>query len=142
MTRIACLSERETQNRAQKQRGSHEKSASRPDDGRPRIRREAFRRLVGGLARAERLVSADPAAAFAALRGRFPSEDASRLRAQWSAIRPQLGLQNLLVTVLEREAEWLHASGRVSGPAPDFRRVLAPQILDAVEPDAVTFIAR
>jgi NitT/TauT family transport system substrate-binding protein len=105
-------------------------------------RRHAIGCLLRALARAERLVQEAPGEALAILRHRFPSEPAEDLDDQWAEIVPHLGLHNILVTALEREADFFRARQGSVRPAPDFKRLLAPQPLLDVIPEAVTVPAR
>ncbi len=100
-------------------------------------RRPVLLRALRALARAERLAREDPERAFAAFRRSLPQEDGASLRDQWQDVVPQLEISNALLQSLNSQASLLHgAAGRAS--LPDFRRLLVPELLAAVEPDAVT----
>ncbi len=103
-------------------------------------RRPALAKLVRCLAGAERLALEHPAAAWARLRGAFPEVSEPSLRDQWARVTPQLGLQNVLVSILRQESEWLRRERRAGGEAPDFAAMLAPDLLRAAEPEAVTYL--
>jgi ABC-type nitrate/sulfonate/bicarbonate transport system substrate-binding protein len=101
-------------------------------------RREALTRLLRALARAERLAHESPADGLEVLRSRFPTEPRQELEAQWAQIVPHLGLHNVLLTALDREAEFLRSRRGISRPAPDFRSLVAAGPLRDVIPEAVT----
>jgi NitT/TauT family transport system substrate-binding protein len=100
-------------------------------------RRPALAALVRALARAERAAAERPDAAFAALRARLPDRDLAETRQSFDHVSPRLGISNALVASLRSEAEWLVAEG-VANAVPDFRPLLVPDLLDAVDPEAVT----
>jgi NitT/TauT family transport system substrate-binding protein len=101
-------------------------------------RRDAIRKLLRGLVRAERLVQERPDEALAVLQRRTPSLPADELRAQWDEIDFMLGLQNQLVVTLEREAEIVRSRLGLGAPLPDFGALLAPELLEETLPEAVT----
>ncbi len=101
----------------------------------------ALVRVIEALADAERLAEARPEEAFAALRLAFPDVDVEDLRTQWGRIEPSLGVSNVLATALEREDEWMRAGAKVDVRPLDLGRLLRPELLARVEPEAVTWIA-
>ncbi|MFL5263619.1 MAG: ABC transporter substrate-binding protein [Anaeromyxobacteraceae bacterium] len=100
-------------------------------------RRTALAALLRALARAERVAAERPDAAFAAVRARLPDGELAEARQSWEHISPRLGISNALVASLRSEAEWLVAEG-VANAVPDFRPLLVPELLDAIDPEAVT----
>jgi ABC-type nitrate/sulfonate/bicarbonate transport system substrate-binding protein len=99
-------------------------------------RRRALLRALRALVRTERLAREDPARAFAALRRALPGEDEAALREQWGNVVPQLEISNALVHSLYSQAGLLLDGGQASPSS--FRRLLVPELLEAVEPEAVT----
>jgi NitT/TauT family transport system substrate-binding protein len=100
-----------------------------------------LRALVEGLACAERLARERPEEALRGIRPRFPELSDAELRAQVARVRWGLGLDHVLLGVLAHEEEWLRASGAAgSAAALDVERLLAPETLEAVEPDAVMLL--
>lgn len=104
-------------------------------------RREALRRALRALSRAEGLVRELPDRAFAQVRKEFPELTDKEVRDEWMRVRPVLGLTHLLATVLEDEADWLRESGRIAGPALEVGAALAAELLAEVDPEAVTFVS-
>ncbi len=104
-------------------------------------RREALRRTLRALSRAEGLARESPERAFAQLRKEFPELTDKEVRDEWMRVRPLLGLTHLLATVLEDEADWLRESGRLAGPALDVGAALSAGLLAEVDPEAVTFVS-
>jgi ABC-type nitrate/sulfonate/bicarbonate transport system substrate-binding protein len=105
-------------------------------------RHGAIVKLLRALARAERLAQARPREAVEALRRGFPADSAEELEAQWAQIVPHLGLHNVLLTALDREAAFLRARRGISRPPPDFRSLVAAGPLFDVLPEAVTLAPR
>jgi NitT/TauT family transport system substrate-binding protein len=102
----------------------------------------ALVRVLRALARAEALVVASPHEALASLERRLPSWAPGRVRDGWSRVHPQLGVSHVLLSTLERQAEWHRA--RRQGPArriPELRRLLAPEPLLQVDPESVTLLS-
>ncbi|BDG10538.1 ABC transporter substrate-binding protein [Anaeromyxobacter paludicola] len=96
------------------------------------------RAVVRALSEAEWLVQRRPDEAFAALRRAFPGEREDDLREDWARARPELGLRNAMLAVLEREARWVLRERGRPGPGPDFRELFAQGPLTAADPEAVT----
>lgn len=103
-------------------------------------RRPALLALLRGLACAERLLRDHPAEADAAIRGRFPDQSDRDLRAALGRVTRGIGLDEMLGTVLRREAEWMFRQPGVEPP--DLSRLVDPTLLDEVEPEAVNLVAR
>lgn len=99
----------------------------------------ALRALLRGLACGERHAREHPDDARARIAARFPEQDEATLRAQLGRVSWGLGLDHVLVDVLRREREALGAAG-VSGTPPPIRRLLAPRLLEEVEPEAVMLL--
>jgi ABC-type nitrate/sulfonate/bicarbonate transport system substrate-binding protein len=107
-----------------------------------RSRRGAIGKMLRALARAERLAEERPREAVEVLQRRFPTESAEELETQWAQIVPHLGLHNVLLTALDREAAFLRARRGISRPPPDFRHLVAAGPLFEVIPEAVTLAPR
>jgi len=101
-------------------------------------RRGALIKMLRALARAECLAQDSPREALAVLRGRFPREPQEELDAQWAQIVPHLGLHNLMLTALNREAEYLRSRRSISRARPEFRDLVAAGPLREAIPEAVT----
>jgi ABC-type nitrate/sulfonate/bicarbonate transport system substrate-binding protein len=103
-------------------------------------REPALRRLVRGLACAERAAEARPDESLRRIHGRFPELAEPELRAQLARVRRGLGLDHVLLGVLRDESDWLRRSGTVKGAPPDLRRLLVRDLLEGVAPDAVMLL--
>lgn len=104
-----------------------------------RARQPALRRLVRGLACAERLARERPDEALRLVRPRFPELADADLRAQLARVRWGLGLDHVLLGVLRDEREWMRAAHRLPG-GPDLSRLVAREILEEIDPEAVTLL--
>jgi NitT/TauT family transport system substrate-binding protein len=104
-------------------------------------RREALKRFLRALSRAEELVFEEPDSAVPALEAELPDRGGPHLADSWRRVTPQLGLDNLLLTVLDREADWMVARMDAPTPAVDFRALLRPELLLEIEPSAVTLLS-
>lgn len=102
-------------------------------------RAPALRALLRGLACAERHVRKHPAERLALIRGRFPNQDEAALRAQLERVSWGLGLDNVLVDVLRRERDALGAAD-LAGRPPALGQLLAPRLLEEVDPEAVMLL--
>jgi ABC-type nitrate/sulfonate/bicarbonate transport system substrate-binding protein len=100
-------------------------------------RRPALSALMRALARAERTAQTSPERAFEAVRKRLADGDPEEVRRSWALVAPRLGISNALVASLRSEAEWLAAEG-FAGAVPAFRPLLVPELLDEIDPEAVT----
>ncbi len=102
-------------------------------------RAPALRALLRGLACAERHAREHPAERLALIRGRFPEQGEAALRAQLDRVSWGLGLDNVLVDVLRRERDAMTAAD-VAGRPPPLGQLLAPRLLEEVEPEAVMLL--
>ena len=103
-------------------------------------RAPALRALLRGLACAERLAQEHPAEVQERIRARFPEQGEAALRAQLERVTWGLGLDNVLLDGLRRERDALNLAGGLGGRPPDLRRLLAPQLLEEVSPEAVMLL--
>jgi NitT/TauT family transport system substrate-binding protein len=110
-------------------------------DATHQARRGVLVKLVSALADAERLVHERPEEAVRALRASFPELSDAELRDIWSRVVPALGLTHELAALLERQAVWFRSAGRIAGPPVDLGAVIDPDVLTAVDPEAVTFVS-
>lgn len=103
-------------------------------------RAPALRALLRGLACAERWARARPAEARARIAARFPEQGEEELRDQLDRVRWGLGLDNVLLELLARERDALGASRAVPGRPPALDRLLAPGLLEAIDPESVMLL--
>ena len=101
-------------------------------------RRPALRKMLRALVRAERFLRQNEDEAVDIVIRRFPERSAETIRGVWDDFEPQLRLDNVLLSVLEREAEWFISGGKLQPPVADFRSVIVTDILGEVKPVAVT----
>lgn len=105
-------------------------------------RGDAVTRLLRALVRAEDFAASNREASLRIvveqLAGRFPE---AAIREGWDALRLEVRLDHVLLTLLAEEGRWSRDSGRFKTPVPDFRESLAPRLLREVRPQAVTLVA-
>jgi ABC-type nitrate/sulfonate/bicarbonate transport system substrate-binding protein len=99
-------------------------------------RRPALLMALRALLDAERLAREQPERAFAALRRAMPGEDEGALRDLWAHVVPQVEISNVLLHSLYSQAALLYGSEQASPSS--FRKLLSPQLLASVDPEAVT----
>jgi NitT/TauT family transport system substrate-binding protein len=102
-------------------------------------KRDALRRVLRALLRAERLAREAPADALAALEQGLPVWPPPLVREGWGRVNPQLGLSNLLLASLERHAA-AHADRMRRRAAPELRRLLDDRLLLELDREAVTLL--
>jgi ABC-type nitrate/sulfonate/bicarbonate transport system substrate-binding protein len=105
-------------------------------------RASALRKLLRCLAVEEGRAAADPARVMRLAGRALPGSPPEVLRANLARVTLQLGLSRALLSALEQEAAWLRTKGGLDAPLADFNRVLAPEILSEVAPEAVTIPSR
>ncbi len=98
-------------------------------------RKDAMRRFLQGIVRAQAFLEKNPEQAFRIVAERLPKATS---RETWQAFTAEAVLSNMLLTILEQEAEWFIQSGKYDGLLPDFRSVIVPELLEEIKPDAVT----
>jgi NitT/TauT family transport system substrate-binding protein len=103
-------------------------------------REEALKRFLRALSRAEHLVLERPDGVLPALAAELPEGGGPHLAEAWRRVTPQLGLDHLLLTILDREADWIASRMDAPVPAVDFRALLHPAPLLEIEPTAVTLL--
>jgi NitT/TauT family transport system substrate-binding protein len=105
-------------------------------------RREALLALLRALACAERALAERPAEAYAAVRARFPERSDAELRGALERVRRGVGLDEVLVSLLERETWWMFG-GAAAGHRPlDIATLVDGSLLAEVEPSAVNMMTR
>jgi NitT/TauT family transport system substrate-binding protein len=99
-------------------------------------------RVLRALARAEALVVGSPGEALASLQRAMAGWPPERVREGWSRVHPQLGVSHVLLSSLERQAEWHRARAPGAPPRiPELRPLLAPGPLLQVDPESVTLLS-
>lgn len=105
-----------------------------------RGREEALRRLVAGLACAERAARERRAAVVERIRGRFPELGDGELAAQLARVTWELGLDHVTLGALRDEGEWLRASRGGEAGVVDPEVLVDRRVLEPVLPDAVMLL--
>ncbi len=105
------------------------------------MRAPALERLVRSLYQAEELINAGREEPMAALSKRFPQLPVEELRRIRDRSRYEVGLSNLLLTVLRQQAAWLERERQVVHRDMDWRSALAVEPLKQVVPDAITLLS-
>ena len=100
-------------------------------------RKDALRRFMQGIVKAQSFLETHPEQAFRIVAERLPNATTPEA---WQAFTPEAVLSNVLLTLLEQEAEWFIQAGRYGGPLPDFRDMIFPEFLEEIKPDAVTVL--
>jgi len=102
-------------------------------------KRETMTRLLKALVKAQDFVDRNRDEAIrivaARLAGRF---EEAFIREGWNDFAPAAKLDNVLLTTMTLEAQWMKDSGKFSGPTPDFRKAIFVDYMMAVRPGAVT----
>jgi NitT/TauT family transport system substrate-binding protein len=104
-------------------------------------KRDALRRVLRALLRAERLALEEPATATAALQRALSEWPPELVREGWSRTNCQIGLSHVLLTSLERQVEWQHTRWSRGGRLADIRPLLAPGLLTEIDPETVTLLS-
>ena len=101
-------------------------------------KKETFTRLLKALVRAENLLHNNQAEAIKVVVDSLPTFSEESIRATWDQLTPELVLNNVLLTLLEREATWFKDNNLYTGQIPDFRKAIFADYLKAVKPEVVT----
>lgn len=101
-------------------------------------RKEACKRLLRALLRAEAFIRANEEEALRIVTNRLSAQPAATTRAVWPTFKAEVKLDNLLLTILEQEAKWFKHAGNYHMPVPDFREVIFTDYLKDLNPDLVT----
>lgn len=103
-------------------------------------RPEALTRLLRALARVEAFIAAEPAAARAMV-ARNLGEAPKDIADVWDDYVFRLFLDQGLILTLEDEARWeLDRQGRLEQPVPNFLDILHPELLEGIDPEAVSVL--
>ena len=103
-------------------------------------RRTETVRFLRALLKAQEMIRRRPELVRTTLRPRFPQLTSEQLETVISRSRYELGLSNLLLSTLRQEAAWLEARGEVRDQRVHLRDLVAPGILEELEPEAVTLL--
>jgi ABC-type nitrate/sulfonate/bicarbonate transport system substrate-binding protein len=99
---------------------------------------EAMTRLLRALARAETLLKNNQDEAINAVTASLPHLSSATIRATWDQFTPVLKLDNVLLSLLESEAQWFKDNGVYQSAVPNYRSTIFTDYLKKVKPDSVT----
>ena len=101
-------------------------------------RKGAMEKLVRAVVRAEEFLQDNEAEARDIVIRRLPNQPESTVRGVWDAFHAEAKLDNVLLTVLRQEGQWLKDRGIVEGATPDFTNVIFTDYLESIRPESVT----
>lgn len=101
-------------------------------------KKEAIVRFLRALVRAENLYKTDNQQALDAVIAELPTVSEETIRNTWNQFTPTLRLDNVLLTLLNREGQWFKDNGTYKTEVPDFRKAIFTDYLSSVKPSAVT----
>ncbi|MDQ3076047.1 MAG: ABC transporter substrate-binding protein [bacterium] len=101
-------------------------------------KKEGIIRFIRALDKAERLYLSNNEEALEAVVGELPTFSEETIRGTWAEYTPTLILNNVLLTLLNREGQWFKDNGLYTTELPNFRNAALPDYLKTVKPDAVT----
>ncbi len=103
-----------------------------------KTKKEALTRLLRALVRAEDLLKNNKEEAIKSVIKSVPEFSEESIRGTWDQFTPTVSLNNILLSIMNREAQWFKDNAVFERPIPDFRKSLFIEYLKEVRPDAVT----
>ncbi len=103
-----------------------------------RNKKEALTRLLRALVRAENLTKNNKEQAIKDVIKALPNFSEESIRGTWDYFTPSLSLDNVLMSIMIKEAQWFKENNIYQDPIPDFRKALFTDYLVKVKPDSVT----
>ena len=103
-----------------------------------KAKKEPVERFLRALARAEKFYNANNQAALNDVVAELPDFSEKNIRDTWSSYVATITLNNVLLTLLEREGQWFKDNGVYKTDLPDFRAAIVTEYLKSVDQDAVT----
>jgi NitT/TauT family transport system substrate-binding protein len=101
-------------------------------------KKEVILKFLRALKKAEDFTKSNNQEALEAVVAELPSFSAESIRDTWDQFTPTLKLDNVLLTLLNREGQWFRDNGIYTTEVPDFRKAIFTDYLKSVKPDAVT----
>lgn len=101
-------------------------------------RKEALRRCLRALIRAEKFLQSNPSQAIDIVIKHLSNLPESTIRNVWNDFTLELRLDNILLTTLKVEANWFKSQGAFDEEIPNFRTTIYTEFLDALKPRSVT----
>ncbi|MBX9902733.1 MAG: ABC transporter substrate-binding protein [Burkholderiales bacterium] len=103
----------------------------------------AMQRLLKAVLRAHAYIQTNPEESLEiVIRELAKQYPETAIRLSWPALRFDIELDNLLLSLLTQEARWMRDAGAFKTPVPDFRDFVMTEFLHAVKPDATTLHIR
>ena len=90
------------------------------------------------MAKSEELYKTHNQEALDAVIAEIPKVSNETIRGTWNQFTPTLTLNNVLLTLLNREGQWFKDNGIYTTELPDFRNAIFTDYLKSVKPEAVT----
>ncbi len=100
--------------------------------------RQKLIKLLKALVKAEKFTGENPEQAIKIVDEWLPNYSKEVITRQWSVFNRSIGLNNTLLTVLEREAQFYRDAGFYKETPPRFREVIFTDYLKQVKPEGVT----
>lgn len=101
-------------------------------------KKEAITRFLKALVKAEDLYRTNNQEALDAVIAEIPAVSEETIRGTWDKFIPTLKLDNVLLTLLNREGAWFKDNGIYKTEVPNFRNAIFTDYLKEVKPEAVT----
>lgn len=101
-------------------------------------KREGFDRLMQSLARAEQFLKEHPEESIKIIIEMLPTAIKPVVPHIWDQFDPELKLDNVMLAILNSEAEWLKKMGYYPDKEADFAEIIDASLLIAVKPESVT----
>lgn len=101
-------------------------------------KKEAVIRFLTALDRAEKFYLKNNQEAINIVVAELPNISEGNIRATWDQQKLILVLNNVLLTILNREGQWFKDNGIYKDEVPDFRKTIFTEYLKIVNPEAVT----
>lgn len=101
-------------------------------------KKEALTKFVRALVKAEEFYKANNQEALNAVIVELTTSSEENIRATWDQFTPSLKLDNVLLTLLNREGQWFKDNGIYETETLDFRSAIFTDYLKSVKPEAVT----
>ncbi len=101
-------------------------------------KKEEITRFLKALVKAENFYKTNNQEALNAVVSELPQFSEESIRATWNKFTPTLKLDNVLLTLLNREGQWFKDNGIYTTAVPDFRSVIFTDYLQKVKPEAAT----
>ncbi|MGF1742697.1 NrtA/SsuA/CpmA family ABC transporter substrate-binding protein [Vibrio profundum] len=96
--------------------------------------------IAKALIKAEHYLGSSPQQAKELVVNYLGDHSRSSVEGTWEDYQKTIKLNNVLVTILEQEAEWIIKQRKLTQEQPDFRSVIEPRFIKSTSPNAVTLL--